>query len=289
MPGLATLARLLPSVRARPYGSGGAVCARFARGLPFLSRHLSSVRAPGDAMSVPSLLFLSQRLRSVHAFGLAVLAGVVLGSRAALRFYCGVLPRFTPAVCRLAPNRTACGILRSCSAGSRSPFVRSRGVGAVICLCGFTSDLAVSLWRSRRGYRGCGETGTGVTRERGWRRGLCASLRGHIGLAGLSAGSTLGLRAPACAKESSTLWTLLTLRRGYVGAYTRRHPGTRKDLTGSDLWPVRSGCMSIISTRTIGDLPDSDLWSGRSCIIARQQVSAGTARRVCDFLLFCLL
>ncbi len=163
MPGLATLARLLPSVRARPYGSGGAVCARFARGLPFLSRHLSSVRAPGDAMSVPSLLFLSQRLRSVHAFGLAVLAGVVLGSRAALRFYCGVLPRFTPAVCRLAPNRTACGILRSCSAGSRSPFVRSRDVGAVICLCGFTSGLAVSLWRSRRvaGDAGYGRTGAG--------------------------------------------------------------------------------------------------------------------------------
>ena len=38
-----------------------------------------------------------------------------------------------------APNRTACGMLRFYSAGSRSPFVRSRGVGAVICLCGFTS------------------------------------------------------------------------------------------------------------------------------------------------------
>ena len=32
--------------------------------------------------------------------------------------------------------------------------------------------------------------------ERGWRRGLCASLRKHIGFAVLSAGSTLGLRAP---------------------------------------------------------------------------------------------
>ena len=70
------------------------------------------------------------------------------------RSYCGVLRSITPAVCRLAPNRTACGILRSCSAGSRSPIVRSRDVGAVICLCGFTSGLAVSLWRSRRGCRG---------------------------------------------------------------------------------------------------------------------------------------
>ena len=41
--------------------------------------------------------------------------------------------------------------------GSRSPFVRSRSVGAVICLGGFTSGLAVSLWRSRRSYRGRGE------------------------------------------------------------------------------------------------------------------------------------
>ena len=75
-----------------------------------------------------------------------------------------------------------------------------------------------------------------------------------------TAGRTLGLRAPDCAKESSTLWTLFTLRRGWVGADSRRrHPGT------------------------IGDPPDSDKrrphcgWSGRSCITARQQVDAGTA------------
>ena len=50
----------------------------------------------------------------------------------------GACLRFTPAVCLLT-NRTACGMLRFYSAGSRSPFVRSRDVGAVICLCGFTS------------------------------------------------------------------------------------------------------------------------------------------------------
>ena len=63
-----------------------------------------------------------------------------------------------------APNRTACGMLRFYSAGSRSPFVRSRDVGAVICLCGFTSGLDVFLWRSRRDYRGRGERGNGGTR-----------------------------------------------------------------------------------------------------------------------------
>ena len=162
--------------------------------------------------------------------------------------------------------------------------MRSRGVGAVICLGGFTSGLAVSLWRSRRGYRGA-EDG-----ERGWRRGLCAFLRSRIGIVSFSAGRTLGLRAPDCAKESSTLWTLLRgwpsekvrfTRRGCVGAYTRRrHPDTRKDPPNSNLWFGGSGCIAIISTRTIGDLPDSDLWSGRSCCIARQQVEAGTAGRV---------
>ena len=39
---------------------------------------------------------------------------------------------------------------------SGSPFVRSRIVGAVIGLCGFTSGLRVSLWRSRRRTKGRG-------------------------------------------------------------------------------------------------------------------------------------
>ena len=57
---------------------------------------------------------------------------------------------------------------------------------------------------------------------RGWRRGACALLRGRIGSEMLSAGNTLGLRAPDCAKESSTLWTLF---RGWPSCkvrFTRR-------------------------------------------------------------------
>ena len=51
--------------------------------------------------------------------------------------------------------------------------------------------------------------GTQRRGERGWRRGLCAFLRNHIGFEMLSAGSPLGAARPqACAKESSTLWTL---------------------------------------------------------------------------------
>ena len=148
--------------------------------------------------------------------------------------------------------------------GSRSPIVRSRGVGAVICLGGFISGLYVSLWRSRRVT---GTWGTELRGGRGWRRGLCASLRNRIGLVSLSAGRTLGLRAPDCAKESSTLWTLLRgwpseevrfARRGCVGADSpRRHPGTIGDLTGSDKrrphcgWPGRSCGRSNIAVRTI--------------------------------------
>ena len=77
-----------------------------------------------------------------------------------------------------APNRTACGMLRFYSAGSRSPFVRSRDVGAVICLCGFTSGLDVFLWRSRRdcrGHGGCGERGYGGLAA----RPLCSFAQPH--------------------------------------------------------------------------------------------------------------
>ena len=88
--------------------------------------------------------------------------------------------------------------------------------------------------------------------ERSRRRGGRALLRDHIGFAVFSAGSTLGLRAPDCAKESSTLWTLFTLRRGYVGAYSlRRRPGKRVDPPGSNLWPGGSCCIAMLSTRSI--------------------------------------
>ena len=100
-------------------------------------------------------------------------AALALVLRSEMRLCCRVCLWFTPAVC-LATNRTACDSLRSYSAGSRSPFARSRGVGAVICLCGFTSGLCVSLWRSRRGYRGYGERRTGSAA-----RPLCAFAQPH--------------------------------------------------------------------------------------------------------------
>ena len=184
-PALSFCRGALSSICARPCGSVGAVYARCAPVFAVLSRRLSSVCAQ-PCGSVAALC-------PWFARGLTILSRrFALGLRAALRFCWGGLPRFTPAVC-LATNRTACDVLRSYSAGSRSPFVRSRSVGAVICLGWFTSGFGVSLWRSRRG---AGERGTGLRGERGWRRGLCASLRKHIGFVVLSSGSTLGLRAP---------------------------------------------------------------------------------------------
>ena len=217
------------------------------------------------------------------------IAAFVLGLRPALRFWRGHCVRSAPVLAALSrrlpsvhaclfslvrKKETACGMLRSCSAGRDrhscvlAVSVRLSAMAGSLRVCTF-------LYGDLDGVTGVRGRGNG---ERGWRRGLCAFLRSRIGIASFSAGRTLGLRAPDCAKESSTLWTLFTLRRGYVGAYSpRRRPGTRKDPPGSNLWPGGSGCIAIISTRTIEDLPDSDLWSGRSCCIARQQVEAGTA------------
>ena len=109
--------------------------------------------------------------------------------------------------------------------GSGSPFVRSRWP------CGYrTWWVHFGLARFFRaipteneGTRERGERG-----KRSRRRGVSVLLRDHIGLAMFSAGSTLGLRAPDCAKESKVeaalppLWTLFTLRRDCLGAYSQR-------------------------------------------------------------------
>ncbi len=141
----------------------------------------------------------------------------------------------------------------------------------VICLGWFTSGLGVSLWRSRRSCRG---TGTELRRERDWRRGACALLRNRIGLAMLSAGSTLGLRAPnlrqrvfdsldspqGLPERQSALYAWLGLHKSpsLQKALTpqsppscSQSPGTRKDPPGSDLWPGGSCCISMLPARSI--------------------------------------
>ena len=129
----------------------------------------------------------------------------------------------------LARLSVLAGSLRGCAFISGDldglPGTRERGTGlaALVRFCAVTLALKCFPRGVRWGYAPqtapkslrlsglssrCG--GAGLVRI----RGLCTLLRNHIGLAALSAGSTLGLRAPDCAKESSTLWTLFTLRRG---------------------------------------------------------------------------
>ncbi len=133
-------------------------------------------------------------------------------------------------------------------------FVRSRSVGAVICLCGFTSGLCVSLWRSRR------VTGVRRTGIRGRRCGLCAFLRRRIGLGVFPRGVRWGC-APQTAPKSLRLSGLSSgagrvrkcVSRGgavLVRVRASRHPGTRKDPPGSNLWPGGSGCIEMIPTRS---------------------------------------
>ena len=153
MPELATLASV-PSIRARPCGSSAAFCLSLCPGLRLWLGCCHRFARSG-------LRFWRSACPRFARGDAVLLSRFALGLRAALRFYCGVLPRFTPAVCRLAPNRTACGILRSCSAGSRSPLVRSRGALRLSAFVVSLRDCAFYLRRSRRGCRGRWVTGAG--------------------------------------------------------------------------------------------------------------------------------
>ena len=130
-----------------------------------------------------------------------------------IRFYRDVLRSFTPAVCRIAPNRTACVVFRSYSAVGRDR--HSCVLESSVRLSGFVGSLRACAFlygdpdgeRRRRGNAGDG--------ERSRRRSVSAFLRDRIGFAMFSAGSTLGLKcgsrtaaAPDCAKEPLALWTL---------------------------------------------------------------------------------
>ena len=169
-PSVEVLAQLFALARGWCCVSVAAICPQLTPGLPFLAR-LCSRFTPGHCVSAAAL-------PSVHTQLYCSVVAFCLGSR--LSFSSSRKKRRL-AICSVpippGRDRHLCVLM---------PF-------GVICLGWFTSGLGVSLWRSRRSCRG---TGTELRRERDWRRGLCASLRNHISIAMLSAGSTLGLRAP---------------------------------------------------------------------------------------------
>ena len=76
-----------------------------------------------------------------------------------IRSYRDVLCSITPAVCRIAPNRTACDMFRSYSAVGRDRHSCVLDGRAVIGLGGFISGLRVSLGRSRQRTKGRGNAG----------------------------------------------------------------------------------------------------------------------------------
>ena len=172
--------------------------------------------------------FRAAFMRSVHARHTFLLGCLAFGSRlpyVSIGMFC---VRFTPAVCRVRAKQDGLRYLAFLfRRGSRSPFVCSR---IIVRLSGLVGSLRVCsfIYGDPDGVTGDTRNGERGTGERGWRRSVSALLRNHIGFAMFSAGSTLGLRAPDCAKESKVeaalppLWTLFTLRRGCLGAYSQR-------------------------------------------------------------------
>ena len=146
----------------------------------------------------------------------------------AIRFYWEVLRSAHACLFSFVRKReTACDMFRSCSAVGRDRHSCVLGCRAVIELGWFTSGLRVSLWRSRQRTK---ETErTRGTRERSRRRGMSTLLRDHIGFVVFSAGSTLGLRAPDCAKEPLALWTLFIWVVMWVHFTQRRALGYNVD------------------------------------------------------------
>ena len=170
------------------YGSVGAVALGVRQSLRFCSGRLRS-------MCVSPCGFvrgICARCASVPA----VLPGqwFALGARPALRLCRGVWPRFTPVFFPLSGKKRR---LAGCCVPI-PPWVEIAGSAFSWCRCGYLT------WRVHFGFvrffmaisTGYRDAGTELRGGRGWRRGACALLRRRIGLDMLSAGSTLGLRAP---------------------------------------------------------------------------------------------
>ncbi len=153
----------LPSTRVRHCSSIGQVTSVCAWLCILLSRfasvcvwHLISVTAVCPR-SAPGDVLLLRRFSSARSAIAVLLWRFALGICPTSHFCRGALPRFTPAVCRMATNRTACDILRSYSAG-RDRLRAFSQCPSVICLGWFTSGFSVYLRRSRRG---AGDVGDG--------------------------------------------------------------------------------------------------------------------------------
>ena len=124
----------------------------------------SSVAASGVRFA-PALRFCWNVWRSVHACLAVLLRRFAFGSRQSCHFYCRALC-LVHACC--LPHSAKQNGLRYLAFLFRRVEIAIRAFSrrcAVIGLCGFTSGLCVSLWRSRRSTRERGDTENGVNGE----------------------------------------------------------------------------------------------------------------------------
>ena len=221
----------------------------------------------------------------------------------AVRFYRGVLRSVHACCLTLSAKQDGLRYLAFLFRGSRSPFVRSRGVGADICLSGFTSGLCVYLWRSRRGYRGRGERGTEPAA-----RCKCAFSQSHW-LCNVFRGEYAGAPRPRLRQRVfdslDSLHAAAGLRWCGFAAFVRfcvaalRPPQTAPKslrLSGLSSFDSRRGCawrgegvreqQRLIfcshvpqHSGTRRDLPESDLCSGKSGCTAMIPTSSNVQTR----------
>ena len=191
----------------------------------------------------PVMLFYWDGLRSITPV-IRSYRYVLRSITPVIRSYRYVLRSITPAVCRIAPNRTACDMLRSYSAVGRDRHSCVLGCRVVIRLCWFTSGLRVFCGDPDgiRKKRGDAENGVGgAARVR-----FCVII---LALLCFPRGVRWGY-APQTAPRRLVSLDSLHLIRGRV-RFTRRGVCVyNEDLPGSNLWPGKSGCIAIISART---------------------------------------
>ena len=160
-------------------------CLAFGSRLPCGSVGMFGVRF------TPAVRFCWDVLRSVHACRAVLLGCLAFGSRLSL-FLCQE---------KRDGLRYLAFLFRRVGIAFRA-FSNCR---AVIGLCGFTSGLSVSLWRSRRGYRGRGGRETGLRRNEAGGAAFVRLCAGALALQCFPRGVRWGLRAPKPAPKSLRL------------------------------------------------------------------------------------
>ena len=162
---------------------------------------LRSVRARFEVLARRLVFDLCPACVSIGMF--CVHSRLLCGSGAAscvrsmpgVRFYWNVLCSFTPAVCRMAPNRTACGMLRSSSAVGRD-----RWACVLESLVRFSRMVGL-IWACAFPY-GDPDGETKGRRERSRRRGRVRFCVIILALRRFPRGVRWGYAPQTCAKET---------------------------------------------------------------------------------------